>query len=471
MLGTSRFAELLGSEVTQQITPVKDNLDTATTNIADLQKVALTPPMRTDLGYLAESLQVLRSGSNGTLEGLALQRHIALSGNGKDITAYLASDAMGAVLKAGITDFGQTTEREQVAICHNGTGHIGNLYFAGNQIDFRTSRNTDPYLSIGAEENQFIDDFLDTARLDDTPVSVGTVTLTTSTTSAVRTVDVANDGTRLTVAIENIKVETHRGATTRLTLDGEVLAEWRGNISVSGGGNFGGTVIEPQYSEKPYIASNLSYGRKVKAGRHTLRIEIINPTSGATATIRGLRVRRRYDTGAQQSALTKSGLRLFGSPDRYLDVDYRKEYEDYIPSMGMSITARNHYTVRIKGGAKMDKLTVDELDMPGVPLCGASFNENGGQEKAFGKRAKKQGTNAAQAVYDYGMTAFKVYHSIGHTNYIPIVQVSGWTSGDINWSLTPRVYDIKSDYFVVRILTNNDNPQRKAISYVAYKTE
>ena len=471
VLGTSRFAELLGSEVTQQITPVKDNLDTATTNIADLQKVALTPPMRTDLGYLAESLQVLRSGSNGTLEGLALQRHIALSGNGKDITAYLASDAMGAVLKAGITDFGQTTEREQVAICHNGTGHIGNLYFAGNQIDFRTSRNTDPYLSIGAEENQFIDDFLDTARLDDTPVSVGTVTLTTSTTSAVRTVDVANDGTRLTVAIENIKVETHRGATTRLTLDGEVLAEWRGNISVSGGGNFGGTVIEPQYSEKPYIASNLSYGRKVKAGRHTLRIEIINPTSGATATIRGLRVRRRYDTGAQQSALTKSGLRLFGSPDRYLDVDYRKEYEDYIPSMGMSITARNHYTVRIKGGAKMDKLTVDELDMPGVPLCGASFNENGGQEKAFGKRAKKQGTNAAQAVYDYGMTAFKVYHSIGHTNYIPIVQVSGWTSGDINWSLTPRVYDIKSDYFVVRILTNNDNPQRKAISYVAYKTE
>ena len=470
VLGTSRFAELLGSEVTQQITPVKDNLDTATTNIADLQKVALTPSMRTDLGYLTESLQVLRSGSNGTLEGLALQRHIALSGNGKDITAYLASDAMGAVLKAGITDFGQTTEREQVAICHNGTGHIGNLYFAGNQIDFRTSRNTDPYLSIGAEESEFIDDFLTTARIDNTPVSVSSVTLTTSTTSYERTVDVANDGTRLTVSIGDVNVATHRGATTRLTLDGEVLDEWRGNISISGGGSVGGIVVEPQYSESPYIASNLSYERVVKAGRHTLRIEIIKPTSGATATIRGLRVRRRYDTGAQQSALTKSGLRLFGSPDRYLDVDYRPTYQAHLGS-GLDFNLPNPYLVRIKGGVKVDKLTVDELDMPGVPLCGASFNENGGQEKAFGKYVNRQGSNRAQAVYDYGMTAFKVYHSIGHTNYIPIVQVSGWTSGDLNWSLTPRVYDVKPDYFVVRILTNNDNPQKKAISYVAYKTE
>lgn len=471
ILGTSRFAELLGSEVTQQVKPVKDNLDTANTNISNLQKVALTPQQRTDLGYLTYSLQSLKSGSNGTLEGLTLQRYIALSGDNQTISAYLASNALPAVLKAGVSGFGTPNEREQVAINHNGTGHLGNLYFSGSQIDFRTSRDTDPYLSIGAEENQFIDDFLDTARLDDTPVSVGAVTLTTSTTSVERTVDVANDGTRLTVSIRDITVETFRGATTRLTLDGEVLDEWRGNISMSGGGSVGGLVIEPQYSESPYIASNLSYERVVKAGRHTLRIEIIKPTSGATATIRGLRVRRRYDTGRQQSALTKSGLRLFGSPDRYLDVDYRKEYEDYIPSMGMSITARNHYTVRIKGGVKVDKLTVDELDMPGVPLCGASFNENGGQEKAFGKYVNRQGSNRAQAVYDYGMTAFKVYHSIGHTNYIPIVQVSGWTSGDLNWSLTPRVYDVKPDYFVVRILTNNDNPQKKAISYVAYKTE
>lgn len=470
VLGTSRFAELLGSEVTQQVKPVKDNLDTANTNISNLQKVALTPQQRTDLGYLTYSLQSLKSGGNGTLEGLALQRYIALSGDKQTVSAYLASNALPAVLKAGITGFGTPNEREQVEITHTGTGHIGNLYFSGSQIDFRTSRDTDPYLSIGAEENQFIDNFISTARLDDTPVSVGTVTLTTRTTSAARTVDVANDGTRLTVSIGDITVETFGGATTRITLDGEVLDEWRGNISISGGGNIGGIVVEPQYSESPYIASNLSYERVVKAGRHTLRIEIIKPTSGATATIRGLRVRRRYDTGRQQSALTKSGLRLFGSPDRYLDVDYRPTYQDHLGS-GLDFNLPNPYLVRIKGGVKVDKLTVDELDMPGVPLCGASFDANGTQIKAFGKRAYRRGTNSAQAEYDYGMTAFKVHHSIGHTNYIPIVQVSGFDSNDINWSLTPRVYDVKPDYFVVRILTNNDNPQKKAISYVAYKTE
>lgn len=470
ILGTSHFAELLGSEVTQQVKPVMDNLDTATTNIADLQKVALTPAQRTDLTYLTSSLQVLRSGSNGTLKGLALQRYIALSGDSQTVSAYLAGNALPAVLKAGITGFGTANEREQVAICHNGTGHIGNLYFAGNQIDFRTSRDTDPYLSIGAEESEFIDDFIATARLDDTPVSASSVPLTTSTTSYERSVDVANDGTRLTVSIGDIMVATHRGATTRLTLDGEVLAEWRGGISISGGGSVGGIVMEPQYSENPYIASNLSYERVVKAGRHTLRIEIIKPTSGATATIRGLRVRRRYDTGRQQSALTKSGLRLFGSPDRYLDVDYRPTFQAHLGS-GLDFNLPNPYLVRIKGGANVDNLTVDELDMPGVPLCGASFNANGIQIKAFGKRAKRQGQDGAQAVYDYGMTAFKVYHSIGNINYIPIVQVSGWDSGDMNWSLTPRVYDVKSDYFVVRILTNNDNPQKKAISYVAYKAE
>ena len=456
--------------MTQQVNPVRDKLDTATTNIADLQKVALTPAQRTDLTYLTNSLQVLRSGSNGTLKGLALQRYIALSGDSQTVSAYLASNALPAVLKAGITGFGTANEREQVAINHNGTGHIGNLYFGSNQIDFRTSRDTNPYLSIGAEESQFIDNFIATARLDDTPVSVSSVTLTTSTTSDERAVDVANDGTRLTVSIGDIMVATHRGATTRLTLDGEVLAEWRGDISISGGGSVGGIVIEPQYSESPYIASNLSYEREVKAGRHTLRIEIINPTSGATATIRGLRVRRRYDTGAQQSALTKSGLRLFGSPDRYLDVDYRPTYQAYLGS-GLDFNLPNPYLVRIKGGAKVDKLTVDELDMPGVPLCGASFNAYGTGVKFFGKRAKRQGQDVVQAVYDYSMTAYKVYHSIGHTNYIPIVQVSGWESGDMNWSLTPRVYDVKPDYFVVRILTNNDNPQKKAISYVAYKTE
>lgn len=210
VLGTTRFAELLGTKVTNEVTtqvdPVANELATANANITNLQKVALTPQQRCDLDYLTYSLRSLRSGSNGTLEGLALQRLIALSGDNQTVSAYIASNALPAVLKAGITGFGTPQEREEVAINHNGTGHIGNLYFQGNQIDFRTGQDTDPYLSIGAEESTFIDGFVSQARLNDTPVIVSSVTLTTTAAGIERSVNIDNDGTRLSICIDKLFV-------------------------------------------------------------------------------------------------------------------------------------------------------------------------------------------------------------------------------------------------------------------------
>ena len=504
VLDTDRFKKLLGGEVMQQVKPIRDDLDnaridfvqglqqtslalndlsqhlgeelsTATTNITNLQNVALTLQQKQDLGLLTSALRLKMAGGEGdkkTLEGLTLLKYIALSGNNKDISAYLASDTLGAVLKAGITGFGTPDEREQVEITHQGTGHFGNLYFTGSQIDFKTGRDDAPYLSMGAEENQFITEFLATARLDDTPVSVGTVTLGEKSKAYEQTVSAEHDGTRLTVTIDELEVAVYETAKVRLLLDNDVLDTWMGITSFreGGGGAFNG-VPDFRTEHTPYKGSNLSYERVVKAGSHTLRLEIAGKmgSDDSGATIKGLRIKRRYDTGRQQSAFAKNGLRLFGSPERYFDVDYREMRTNYLPNFGY-IQSPNPYLVRIKGGAKVDRLTVDELDMPGVPLCGASFDENGTQIKAFGKYVKKRGSTRAQAEYDYNINAFKVYHSIGHTKYIPIVQVSGWNGGDVNWSLTPRVYEVKSDYFVVRILSNNDNPHNKPISYVAYKT-
>lgn len=448
-----------------KLTDTNNKLTTATNNIADLSSRSLTRQQKEDLTDITDSLQVLRSGDNNTLEGLALQRIIALSGNGKDISAYLASNALPAVLKAGITNFGTPQEREQVEITHQGTGHFGNLYFTGNQIDFKTGRDDAPYLSIGAEESQFIDDFLRTARIDNTPVSVSSVTLTTSTTSYERTVDVVNDGTRLTVTIDSIKIETYVGAKTRLTLDGEVLAEWQGRRKIVRG------LDNVEVYEEPYTASDLSYARVVKGGKHTLRLEIVQPTDGATATVRGLRVRRRYDTGRQQSVLTKSGLRLFGSPDRYLDVDYRRQYYNGTPGSGVMIGwLNNPYTVRIKGGAKVDKLTADELDVPGVPLCGATFEASGSSINSFGAKAKQQGASVAQAYRAYNADFYRVYHSIGHKNYIPVLQVYGLSNGNYTQCLTTRIDAIEADSFAVRIVTTGNVSVKHSFSYVAFKT-
>ena len=449
------------------VTDLKNFRTSATSQLSDLDKRSLTTAQKRDLGYLTNSLQVLRS-ANDTLEGLALQRLIALSGDNKTVTAYLASQSMDAVLKAGITDFGQPTEREQVAINHNGTGHFGNLYFAGNQIDFRTSWDADPYLSIGADEATFIETFISQARIVDTPVSASSLDFSVSNAGYQRTLSVDNDGTRLTVTLDKIVVDVYGNSKLRLSLDGETLAEWVGDskyIDTSGHTTDGGSSF--RIERTPYKASNLTYERVVRAGNHTVRLEVVNPYKTCRATVNGLRVGRRYDTDAQQSLLTKSGLRLFGSPDRYFDVDYR---EVILPSDQYSQVMRNPYLVRIKGGAKVDKLTVEELDAPGVPLCGASFNENGYQLKAFGKYANRQGQNAAQAVYYPSGDFYRVYHSIGNTNYIPTLQVVGDRGKDINWSLTARIYAVNANDFAVRIITNNDNPTKHAFSYVAFKT-
>lgn len=443
--------------------------------ITDLSSRSLTLQQKQDLGLLTSALRLKMAGGEGgkkTLEGLTLLKYIALSGDNKTVSAYLASDGMGAVLKAGVTGFGTPDEREQVEITHQGTGHFGNLYFTGSQIDFRTSKDADPYLSMGAEENQFIDEFLATARLDDMPVSVGTVTLSEKSTVYEQTVSADYDGTRLTVVIDQLEVNLYNSTKARLLLDGEELGSWQGSqhFTEGGGGAFNG-VPDFRVEYVPYKGSNLSYERVVKAGSHTLRLEIAGKmgSGDSGATIKGLRIKRRYDTGRQQSAFAKNGLRLFGSPERYFDVDYREMRTNYLPNFGY-IQSPNPYLVRIKGGAKVDRLTVDELDMPGVPLCGASFDADGMQVKAFGEKAKRRGQNEAQAVYYDSGRFFRVYHSIGHTNYLPTVQVIGDNGNDINWNLTARIYAVNANDFAVRIITNGDNPIKHAFSFVAFKT-
>lgn len=464
------FEKMLGGEVTQKVVPVANRLTKAQESIADLSSRSLTLQQKEDLGYLTSALRLKMAGGEGgkkTLEGLALQRYIALSGDNKTVSAYLASSELTAVLKAGVTDFGTLNEREQVAINHDGTGHLGNLHFAGNQIDFKTGWDANPYLSIGAWDMEPIDRFVKTTRVDDTPVSVYSLELSSKRKVYEQTISVANDGTRLTVHIDKLTCDCVLGSYAQLTLDGHTLTTWRGEMRDNDkgldDGGFGMVDV-------PYQGEDLSYERVVSAGSHTLRLEVVDKTRGGLA-LEGLTVRRYYDSGRRQSLLTKNGMRFYASADRYLDVDYRSEIiTGYKPIPGLDgelpVYEKNPYIVRIKGG-----MQVDELDMPGVPLCGASFNEAGTQIKAFGKYANQRGTNRAQAEYDYDMKAYKVYHSIGNTNYIPIVQVSGWSSNNINWSLTPRVYEVSSYYFVVRILSNNDNPHSKAISYVAFKTE
>ena len=453
-----------------------DQIATFDTEVTDLNKRSLTADQRDEVAYLTSSLPQLRSADGKTkLQGLSLQRYITLSSDGDSVSAYLASDALTAVLKAGITNFGTPQEKENVAINHNGSGHFGNLYFQGNQIDFRTSQSEAPYLSVGAAEANFIDNFLNSARVDNTPVSIRSTTLPDSSklpdSSAYtlkRTFGVTNDGTRITISIDSLKVETYKPNKAYIVLDGVVLDTWQGHIS-TGIARLPDGTVEANPTPVPYTASNLIYERTLRKGTHMVQIILETPNSSDKVTLSGFKVRQRYDTGLQQSLLTKSGLRLYGAPDRYLDVDYRKQYFNTVRGTAIG-WMDNDYTLRVKGGAKVDKLTADELDVPGVPLCGATFDESGSQVKAFGKYVNRQGYGRAQAVYYSSGNFYRVFHSIGHTRYMPTLQIVDDNGNDINWNLSARIYAVNANDFAVRILTNGDRPIKHAFAFVAFKT-
>lgn len=452
-----------------------EEIDYYSGEVQDLSGRSLTADQRDEVAYLTSSLPQLKNSNNEKLQALDLQRYITLSRDGDNISAYLASDALTAVLKAGITNFGTPEEKENVAINHNGTGHFGNLYFEGNQIDFRIDQKTGPYLSIGAAEADFIENFLYSARVDNTPVSISSTTLPDSSKlpdssayTLARTFSVTNEGTRITISIDSLKVETYKPNKAYIVLDGVVLDTWQGHIS-TGIARLPDGTVEANTTPVPYTASNLIYERTVAKGTHMIQIILESPNSSDKVTLSGFKVRQRYDTGLQQSLLTKSGLRLYGSPDRYLDVDYRKQYFNTAPGTALAWVT-NDYTLRVKGGAKVDKLTADELDMPGVPLCGATFNESGGCINSFGERAKQQGGSVVQAYRAYNADFYRVYHSIGHTNYIPVLQVYGLYNNNHTQCLTTRIDAIDANSFAVRIVTTGNVSVKHSFSYVAFKT-
>ena len=349
------------------------DIGSLTTGVTDLNKRSLTADQRDEVAYLTSALPQLTNSNNEKLQALDLQRYITLSRDGDNISAYLASDALTAVLKAGITNFGTPQEKENVAINHNGTGHFGNLYFQGNQIDFRTDQKTDPYLSVGATEANFIDNFLYSARVDNTPVSISSTTLPdrnklpdSSAYTLQRVFSVTNEGTRITISIDSLKVETYKPHKAYIVLDGVVLDTWQGHIS-TGIARLPDGTVEANPTPVPYTARNLVYERTVAKGTHMVQIILETPNSSDKVTLSGVKVRQRYDTGLQQSLLTKSGLRLYGAPDRYLDVDYRKQYFNTAPGTALAWVT-NPYTLRVKGGAKVDRLEVGKIEGAGAKL-------------------------------------------------------------------------------------------------------
>ena len=443
-------------------------------NVNYLKACDLSVADRKKLADLSSSFNSLRTADQKTLQGLSLNNFIELSNSSGQVTAYVSGGgSKDAVLMAGITNYGTARQRDKVAIYPNGVGHFGNLYFGGDRIDFKERENDDPKLSILMKEAEFIEKLLRKSRYDDTVYPPKkTITLDTNQRRMDLSITVPSDDTRLDIAIGHILCEvysetdeSHPSRELRVLLDQKILGRWRGSVSYSMTPNPFGGGFTHETSYNPTEANNLRYTRYVTSGTHTLSIVIYTAQNEADignnqALIENVSMRGFYDAGIQQSVISKSGMRIFGDADRYIDVDYR-----ILPRGG----GVNPYLLRVKGSARIDYLTLENpLEAPGCVLAGGEVNEYGQVIKSFGKYKKKVGEEVPRTSFDYNTHHYTIYHSIGNTNYIPIV-----TSRSSAWADLPRVMSVDRNSFTIAFIneTNKVSDWRQPFIYTCYKAD
>ena len=187
------------------------------------------------------------------------------------------------------------------------------------------------------------------------------------------------------------------------------------------------------------------------------------------AEITGLKASLYYDSGQTQTYIRGSGLRFFGSADRFVDIDYRNKIYEALDIGGRLVIPKlkheNPYTMRVKGGVKVDKLGADEVETTGAVLCGGRVRGDGYFDSSFGKYKNRQGMPRPSAEYDKTNNIFKVYHSIGHQNYTPIVTSAAGAWGDV-----PQIVGVWSYSFDIKFInSNNQASYGWPFTFVCYK--
>ena len=172
-----------------------------------------------------------------------------------------------------------------------------------------------------------------------------------------------------------------------------------------------------------------------------------------------------YDSGQTQTYIRGSGLRFFGSADRFVDIDYRDNIYEIIAGVPM-LRKSNPYTMRVKGGVKVDKLVADEVETTGAVLCGGSMDWSGRALKSFGKYKNARGYDIPRAEYDNSKKVFVVYHSIGHTNYVPMLTA---TAGA--WADLPHVVGVNAYSFEIAFINSSNERNQWSFNYTCFKAD
>lgn len=95
-------------------------------------------------------------------------------------------------------------------------------------------------------------------------------------------------------------------------------------------------------------------------------------------------------------------------------------------------------------------------------------DSSGSVIKSFGKYKNKVGDTAPRTSFDYNTKLYTIYHSIGNTNYIPIV-----TSRSSAWADLPRVMSVDRNSFTIKFINqeNTASSWRQPFIYTCYKAD
>lgn len=402
------------------------------------------------------------SGGAFSIGGLSIDRSVFLRfSDGKPSALIGGQIGKGAVLMAGVQDYGTTNQSARTEIYQDGSAKFGDVNLSDKTITLMPKSGLP--LRVTAEEGTSIERFLATSKVDTNIAYEHSFVVVGKGEAKTYSFDVANNNTKLTITIPTLTSEVYQiNQSVTITLDGVTLGSWRGDtklIKEDTSGIVGGGV-RFRKENTPLVVEDLKFERYLNGGSHTLSISVSSTDTKDKATISKLTVHLYYDASQAETSLTCNGFRAFGGQTRYFDIDFRKTYRDK-----WDFPRSNPYIARVKGGVLLDRLKLEQpLDAPGCVLAGGRVNR-GYVEASFGKYKNKHGDIKPVARFDNDDKIYGVFHSIGNTNYTPIVTSCAGAWGDV-----PQVIGVYEYRFDVRFINYNNEPSVGwNFNYVCYK--
>lgn len=391
--------------------------------------------------YLLDSLQ---KGSTDFAGGILLTNDIILSSpNSGKVTATLSGSAVQGhkALRLGIQDSG----KELTAFSNDGTGHVGPLYFRGGMLEFVDESEDTQVLAIGkGTMSKRLNDIINSNSVNSYLINNANGSLNYHNEVESWVLNVSNDNTKIVVKGKlRARGQVAQSAGENLSFSGCGIT-----LSIDGVGTIGTagsmcTCVEGLFPNCTLGMATINSVFYLNRGRYTVTVR---QNGNGETSYEDLSLQQIWSSNNSFNAISEKGVRFYGSRDKYFDLNYS------LPS--------NLETVKICGG-----MNVDYINTSGAVLAGAKFNREGGMDKQFGRYCIRQGFDSASASYNDRTGVFTVYHSIPHSNYVPMITIS-----EANSARTSTVIGISPYSFQIQIFSGFNKTQA-AFSYVAFQAD